>query len=82
MARLTTKAVEAMKPGRSRREIADDLARGLYLVVQPSGGKSWAVRYRINGKPTKDTIGRYPEIGLADAREVVSDFETTGLSGS
>ncbi|SUS05179.1 conserved hypothetical protein [uncultured Defluviicoccus sp.] len=81
MARLTTKAVEAMKPGRSRREIADDLARGLYLVVQPSGGKSWAVRYRINGKPTKDTIGRYPEIGLADARELARDRMATVAKG-
>ncbi len=69
MPKLTTKAVDALKPAQSRREIADDLARGLYLIVQPSGARSWAVRYRIDGRPVKDTIGSYPAVSLADARE-------------
>ncbi|CAO4147831.1 Integrase family protein [Methylorubrum thiocyanatum] len=42
---------------------------GLYLVVQPAGGKSWAVRYRAAGKPRKLTLGPYPRLGLVDARE-------------
>lgn len=52
-----------------RREIGDALVPGLWLVVQPSGAKSWAVRYRADGKPVKVTLGPYPLIGLADARE-------------
>lgn len=32
------------KPTDQRREISD--GRGLYLVIQPSGAKSWALRYR------------------------------------
>ena len=39
---------------------------GLYLVVQTSGAKSWAVRYRYNGKPRKHTLGPYPKIKLAE----------------
>lgn len=69
MPKLTTKAVDAAKAAQSRREISDDLTRGLYLVVQPSGSKSWAVRYRVGGKPVKETIGAYPAVSLADARE-------------
>ena len=42
---------------------------GLYLVVQPSGAKSWAVRYRVDGIPKKLTIGAYPAIDLATARK-------------
>lgn len=73
MAKLTTKAVEAAKAGPARREIADDVARGLYLVIQPSGAKSWAVRYRVNGRPVKETIGPLSAIGLAEAREMARE---------
>ena len=54
---LTAKAVEAAKPGAARREIPDAALPGLYLVVQPSGARSWALRYRFDGRPAKLTIG-------------------------
>lgn len=57
MARLTDLQVRNAKAGEARREIADPEAKGLYLVVQPSGAKSWALRYRYGGKPTKLTLG-------------------------
>jgi integrase len=67
--RLTAQAVAKVKPKASRREIPDAVLPGLYLVVQPSGAKSWAVRYRFHGKPQKLTVGRYPAFELAKARE-------------
>ncbi|MER8902274.1 integrase arm-type DNA-binding domain-containing protein [Mesorhizobium sp. C277A] len=55
---LTAKTVEAAKPeAKNRREIPDGALPGLYLVVQPTGVKSWALRYRFDGKPKKLTIG-------------------------
>ena len=54
--KLTAIAVENERPGKTRREVAD-LGTGLFLVVQPSGNKSWAVRYRYVGKPRKLTLG-------------------------
>jgi len=66
---LTEKAVEKLKPAAKRREIPDGGLSGLYLVIQPSGRKSWATRYRHNGKPCKLTIGSYPAVRLATARE-------------
>jgi integrase len=68
MTRLTAKTVETIRPGAARLEIPDALLPGLYLVVQPSGTRSWAVRYRHNGQPRKYTLGRYPAISLATAR--------------
>lgn len=65
---LTVKGIEALKPTASRQEFGDELVTGLYLIVQPSGAKSWAIRYRVNGKPKKHTIGPYPAVTLADAR--------------
>lgn len=69
---LTVKALENIKPSASRREIPDGLVTGLYLVVQPSGAMSWAVRYRFQGSPKKHTLGAYPGIKLPDARALAS----------
>lgn len=54
---LTVKAVEAFKSDGKRLEVADGHTRGLYLVVQPSGAKGWAFRYRFDNRPRKLTIG-------------------------
>lgn len=56
-----------LKPGITRREVRDPEAKGLYVVVQPSGAKSFAVRYRYAGRPQKLTLGDV-RIGLAAAR--------------
>jgi integrase len=74
MARLTVKDVEARRAGASRREIPDDYLRGLYLIIQPTGAKSWAVRYRLGGKPAKHTIGSYPLFGLKEARDKAAEI--------
>jgi integrase len=66
---LTDVQVKKLTASALRREIADGKTQGLYLVVQPSGAKSWAVRYRFDGKPRKFTIGPYPPIDLAAARK-------------
>jgi len=67
---LSVGAVESAKPNPKKRiEIADGAVSGLYLVVQPSGSRSWAVRYRHHGRPAKLTLGPYPRMGLSDARD-------------
>lgn len=66
---LTADGVKHAKPSRNRAEIPDGFLPGLYLIVQPSGVKSWAVRYRAEGKPTKHTLGRYPAMSLKSARQ-------------
>jgi integrase len=66
--RLTVRSVETMRPATERREIPDGIMPGLYLVVQPSGAKSWAVRYRHQGQPRKHTIGSFPTVDLKTAR--------------
>jgi hypothetical protein len=43
---LTDIAIRNLEAGDVRREIPDPGCAGLYAVVQPSGSKSWAVRYR------------------------------------
>ena len=55
---LTAAAVLKIKPAADRREIPDAGAAGLYLVIQPSGAKSWAMRFRRpNGDRAKLVLG-------------------------
>src|SRR5579859_1871203 len=68
---LTDIAVRNLKPGPTRREVPDPGARGLYVVVQPSGAKSYAVRYRFAGEPRKLTLKA--GISLAAARKEAAD---------
>jgi integrase len=64
---LTDAALRGAKPRRKPYKIfAGD---GLYLYVSPAGGKVWRLGYRgANGAKTY-TMDRYPELGLAVARQ-------------
>ena len=66
---LTTAAVKRFKAKEKRQEIPDGFLPGLYLIIQPSGAKSWTVRYRLHGKQCKLRLGTYPVLDLAEARE-------------
>ncbi len=71
---LTTRAVDALKADPDKRiEVPDPALSGLYLVIQKSGAKSWALRYRFDGKPAKLTLGRWPIMGVAEARGAATD---------
>ena len=66
---LTVQSIERFKPDQSKRlEIPDGLLPGFYFVLQPSGVRSWAVRYRYGGKSRKLTLGPYPVLDLSTAR--------------
>lgn len=43
---------------------------GLYIEVLPGGSKVWRYTYRLDGKRPKLTIGPYPQIGIAQARDL------------
>jgi integrase len=74
---LTDLGIKKLPLPQTRREVPDGRISGLYLILQPSGAKSWAVRYRVAGQPKKLTLGPYPAIDLATARkraqEAISD---------
>lgn len=66
--KLTDVGIERLRPSKARTEHADARIPGLRLVLQPSGAKSWAFRYRLSGKTAKFTLGGYPALSLAEAR--------------
>jgi integrase len=66
---LTAQSLERLRPHPTKQlQIPDGLLPGLYLVLQTSGSRSWAVRYRYAGRPRKLTLGRYPVLDLGRAR--------------
>jgi integrase len=94
---LTTIGCRNAKPGATRREIPDAGCRGLHLIVQVSGVKSWAARFRYRGQTRKLTLGPFldnggqepgtePELdtplSLASARELCTRALRQAASGT
>ena len=64
---LTDTAVRLAKPRPKAYKLFD--GGGLYLEVNPAGGKWWRWKYRFAGKENRLSFGVYPEVGLKAARE-------------
>ena len=71
--RLTHTKIEAAKPRSTRYEIADPTIAGLQLRVEPSGRKSWLLRYYWRGKRVRFVIGSWPTWNQAKARDMAAD---------
>ena len=68
--KLTAAAVERIKPPPAGRvEYWDALLPGFALRVTANGMKSWVVMYRVHGRRRRYTLGAYPKLSLAKARE-------------
>jgi hypothetical protein len=64
---LSETKVRTAKPQRNDYKLFD--GGGLYLLVTPSGGKLWNLKYRFDGKEKKLSIGPYPVPDLLRQRE-------------
>ena len=73
MPTLTAVSVESAKRGSIRRELRDSVLPGFSLIIQPSGAKSFALRFWHEGKFFKLTLGSYPALSLNNAREAARE---------
>ncbi len=76
---LTDRVVANLKPNGKRYRKGD--GNGLFVIVAPTGFKSWWYQYRFGGKQKTLTIGPYPTISLAEARERVQAAKTNLIDG-
>ena len=60
-------------PEKGRTEYFDKTTPGFGLRVTNAGHRSWICLYRHKGQKRRFTIGTYPQLGLADAREKAKD---------
>jgi len=76
---LTDTTIRNAKPGDRPYKLFD--VHGLYLLVAPTGGKWWRLKYRFGGKEKLLSVGTYPDVTLRAARERRDDARKLLASG-
>lgn len=76
---LTDAAVRSTKPQAKTVRLFD--GGGLYLEVNPAGGKWWRWKYRFGGKEKRLALGVYPDVSLKAAREKRDAFRKQIAAG-
>jgi hypothetical protein len=64
---LTDIKIKTAKPSTTEIKLFD--GGGLFLLITPTGGKLWRLKYRYEGKEKKLSLGAYPDLALGDARK-------------
>jgi integrase len=76
---LSDTAIRNAKPKSKSYKLTD--GGGLFLWIQPGGGKWWRYRYRFAGRQKLLALGVYPEISLVEAREAHFQARKTLAAG-
>jgi integrase len=77
--------IERLSPSGVEKETKPGMyadGAGLYLLVGPTGAKSWIYRFMLNGKAREMGLGPFHTIGLADARKRALDARRQRLDGT
>jgi integrase len=69
--KFTARTCETLRPSAQLIDYFDEDTPGLHLRVSPSGVKAWSFVYRSNRRQRRLKLGRYPAVGLKDARSKV-----------
>jgi integrase len=64
---LSKLLIDKTKPQAKSVRLSD--GRGMYLEISPASGKWWRFKYRFAGKERRISLGVYPDVPLAAARE-------------
>ncbi|BDY73112.1 hypothetical protein MUTS10_03820 [Escherichia coli] len=64
---LNDSKIRKLKPSSRPVKLSD--SHGLYLLVNPGGSRIWYLKYRFNGKESRVSLGAYPLVSLAEARQ-------------
>ena len=72
---LTKKLIQALPLPKEKRAITyDSQTRGLGVMVQPTGHKSFFWFRKVQGYPTWQTIGSFPDLSVEQARARASEL--------
>lgn len=76
---LTDTKIKSYKPKEKDYLVAD--GNGLYINIKTIGSKVWTIRYTVDGKQKKTTIGNYPTVPLVSARETNKNYQALAKQG-
>lgn len=85
---LTDTAIRNAKPQAKPYKLADE--KGLFLLVQPSGGKLWRLKFRVDGRDEQGNpkriekkvgFGAYPDVNLKEGRRLRDEARATLAAG-
>jgi integrase len=76
---LTDRSVKSLKPETKQYEVRDAALRGLAIRVNTDGTKTWTLIVSKGGRRQRVTLGRYPDLRLADARRRASERKQSGF---
>ncbi len=68
--KLTKATIEHLAPKAAMYRVPDGEVRGLVMQVTPAGIRSWVLRFYVNGRRVNHTLGRWPEVTVAQARKM------------
>ncbi len=77
--KLTDAKIKTLKPQEKVYRILD--ADRLYIEVRPTGVKVWRLKYVLNGKESSMSLGEYPSVTLADARQLKDEVRAKLAKG-
>ena len=77
---LTDVRARTAKSREKAYKLADE--KGLSLLVHPNGSKYWRLKYRHAGKEKQLALGVYPEVTLAQARELTLEARVLLKAGN
>ncbi|KAB8148862.1 tyrosine-type recombinase/integrase [Raoultella ornithinolytica] len=69
---LNDSKIRNLKPSSKPVKLSD--SHGLYLLVNPGGSRIWYLKYRFSDKESRVSLGAYPLVSLAEARQRRDDI--------
>lgn len=70
---LTDTEIKKAKPDEKDYKLFD--GGGLFLLIKPTGGKLWRLKYLFEGKEKLISLGTYPETSLSEARSKRDEYK-------
>lgn len=67
------RTIKSLKPKSTRYDFREKSGNGFAIRVFPSGEKSWIYLYTFEGRKRRLTLGNYPTLSLAKARQAHRD---------
>jgi hypothetical protein len=79
--KLTDIKIKSLKPEANPYTVSDGTIGGMVVAVSTAGKKVFRLKYKFQGKAQQLTIGKYPELSLAEAREIAQEAKKQLTNG-